>query len=76
MGEGIRIEKSKLTNCRREEERKIKMIYRKWSLLTGPTAILAGAMVSVIVANFVFVENGPFLKSEQKKNDGPFSSRQ
>lgn len=39
------------------EEDEQKMIYRKWSLLTGPTAILAGVVAAVVVANFVFVEN-------------------
>lgn len=33
------------------------MIYRKWSLLTGPTAILAGIVGTVVVADLLFVEN-------------------
>ncbi|KAG8391923.1 hypothetical protein BUALT_Bualt01G0237400 [Buddleja alternifolia] len=33
------------------------MIYRKWSLLTGPTAILAGIIGTVVVADLLFVEN-------------------
>ncbi|KAK4758253.1 hypothetical protein SAY87_019554 [Trapa incisa] len=51
------------------------MIYRKWSLLTGPTAILAGAVASVVVAHFVLVENGPFLKPKQKKHDEQLLSK-
>ncbi|CAK8567305.1 unnamed protein product [Lathyrus sativus] len=43
------------------------MIYRKWSLLTGPTAILAGVVATVAVANFILVKNDPFTKSEERK---------
>ncbi|CAL5203817.1 unnamed protein product [Lathyrus oleraceus] len=43
------------------------MIYRKWSLLTGPTAILAGVVATVAVANFILVKNDPFTKPEERK---------
>ncbi|GFP91931.1 hypothetical protein PHJA_001337200 [Phtheirospermum japonicum] len=33
------------------------MIHRKWSLLTGPTTILAGIIGTVVVADLLFVEN-------------------
>lgn len=33
------------------------MIHRKWSLLTGPVAILGGIVGSIVVANFIFVQN-------------------
>ncbi|KAI8572710.1 hypothetical protein RHMOL_Rhmol01G0220900 [Rhododendron molle] len=33
------------------------MIHRKWSLLTGPAAILGGIVATVVVANFLFVKN-------------------
>lgn len=29
------------------------MIHRKWSLLTGPAAILGGVVVAVVVANYI-----------------------
>ncbi|RZC01603.1 hypothetical protein D0Y65_017008 [Glycine soja] len=37
------------------------MIYRKWSLLTGPVAILGGVVVAIAAANVIFVKNGSFL---------------
>ncbi|RZC01602.1 hypothetical protein D0Y65_017008 [Glycine soja] len=33
------------------------MIYRKWSLLTGPVAILGGVVVAIAAANVIFVKN-------------------
>ncbi|CAN1793799.1 hypothetical protein LINPERHAP1_LOCUS20117 [Linum perenne] len=33
------------------------MIYRKWSLLTGPTAIIGGIVGATIVANYLFIQN-------------------
>ncbi|CAN1237609.1 hypothetical protein LINGRAPRIM_LOCUS1922 [Linum grandiflorum] len=33
------------------------MIYRKWSLLTGPTAIIGGIVGATIAANFLFIQN-------------------
>ncbi|TKY64050.1 hypothetical protein E2542_SST13940 [Spatholobus suberectus] len=43
------------------------MIYRKWSLLTGPVTILGGVVAAVAAANFIFVKNDPFLKPEERK---------
>lgn len=43
-----------------EKERKQarrKMIYRKWSLLTGPVAILAGIVGTIVVVDLLFIEN-------------------
>ncbi|KAL5160846.1 hypothetical protein HKD37_07G018257 [Glycine soja] len=40
----------------RENQRK-KMIYRKWSLLTGPVTILGGVVVAIAAANVIFVKN-------------------
>nr|DAD19461.1 TPA_asm: hypothetical protein HUJ06_020924 [Nelumbo nucifera] len=33
------------------------MIYRKWSLLTGPVSILGSIVATVVVANYLFVDN-------------------
>ncbi|CDP08705.1 unnamed protein product [Coffea canephora] len=33
------------------------MIHRKWSLLTGPVAILGSIVGAVVVANYLFIEN-------------------
>ncbi|CAL5195975.1 unnamed protein product [Lathyrus oleraceus] len=43
------------------------MIYRKWSILTAPAAILGGVIATVAVANFICVKNDPFTKPEEKK---------
>ncbi|GKU87960.1 hypothetical protein SLEP1_g2285 [Rubroshorea leprosula] len=51
------------------------MIYRKWSLLTGPVAILGGITAAVVVANFLFVENDRFLKPQEKKPDTATSTK-
>ncbi|CAN4111317.1 unnamed protein product [Withania somnifera] len=47
------------------------MIHRKWSLLTGPAAILGGIIGTIVVANFVFLQNDPFLKPERKLEKAP-----
>ncbi|WJX79523.1 hypothetical protein P8452_62635 [Trifolium repens] len=52
-------------------ERRRKMIYRKWSLLTGPTSIIAGVVATVAVANFILVKNDPFTKPGRKFGDQP-----
>ncbi|KAB2595823.1 hypothetical protein D8674_031273 [Pyrus ussuriensis x Pyrus communis] len=51
------------------------MIYRKWSLLTGPITILGGIVGTVVVANFVFNDNDRFLKPEARKADASTSSK-
>ncbi|KAJ0054180.1 hypothetical protein Pint_00556 [Pistacia integerrima] len=51
------------------------MIHRKWSLLTGPTAILGGIVAAVVVANFIFVDHDPFLKPQEKKPDVASSTK-
>ncbi|KAL6290445.1 hypothetical protein ACE6H2_007955 [Prunus campanulata] len=33
------------------------MIYRKWSLLTGPVAILGGIVGTVVVGHYLLIEN-------------------
>ncbi|KAL9304095.1 hypothetical protein ACSQ67_021358 [Phaseolus vulgaris] len=33
------------------------MIYRKWSLLTGPVTILGGVVAVIAAANVIFVKN-------------------
>ncbi|KAI3449253.1 hypothetical protein Pfo_005918 [Paulownia fortunei] len=47
------------------------MIYRKWSLLTGPAAILAGIVGTIVVADLLFVENDWLRKgkADQKKQE-------
>ncbi|KAM3290344.1 hypothetical protein P3S67_018633 [Capsicum chacoense] len=47
------------------------MIHRKWSLLTGPAAILGGIVGTIVVANFIFLQNDPFLKPERKLEKAP-----
>ncbi|KAM7478797.1 hypothetical protein LguiA_027010 [Lonicera macranthoides] len=42
---------------RKRKKRSLKMIYRKWSLLTGPAAILGGIVATVVVANYILVQN-------------------
>ncbi|KAF5748619.1 hypothetical protein HS088_TW04G00577 [Tripterygium wilfordii] len=53
------------------------MIYRKWSLLTGPVAILAGITVVATSANYLYLKNDLFPKAEQKMVDAlpPASAR-
>ncbi|KDP28512.1 hypothetical protein JCGZ_14283 [Jatropha curcas] len=64
------------------------MIYRKWSLLTGPVAILAGIVATVVVADLLFIENGHipsnvlylelqdrFFKREERKPDAPSATK-
>ncbi|KAK3037483.1 hypothetical protein RJ639_031977 [Escallonia herrerae] len=45
------------------------MIYRKWSLLTGPAVILGGIVATFAVANYLFVQNDPFLKPQSRKQE-------
>ncbi|KAJ9188248.1 hypothetical protein P3X46_003620 [Hevea brasiliensis] len=51
------------------------MIYRKWSLLTGPVAILGGIVAAVVAANLLFVKDDPFLKPKQRNPDSPPSTK-
>ncbi|PON97536.1 hypothetical protein TorRG33x02_067380 [Trema orientale] len=51
------------------------MIYRKWSLLTGPVAILGGIVGTVVVANFVVFNNDPFKKREKSYSDDFLSNQ-
>ncbi|CBI40486.3 hypothetical protein AAG906_005290 [Vitis piasezkii] len=45
------------------------MIYRKWSLLTGPVAILAAIAVPVTIINYIIVKDDLFPSPEKVKND-------
>lgn len=54
-----------------EEEEEEEMICRKWSLLTGPTAILGGVVATVVVANFIIVQNVIHRLSSQPPNHPP-----
>lgn len=45
------------------------MIHRKWSLLTGPVAILGSIVGAVVVANYLFIENERFLKPDPRKQE-------
>ncbi|KAK6804764.1 hypothetical protein RDI58_002548 [Solanum bulbocastanum] len=47
------------------------MIHRKWSLLTGPAAILSGIVGTIVVANFIFIQNSRSFHSPQI-SDGEF----
>ncbi|KAM7482099.1 hypothetical protein LguiB_006682 [Lonicera macranthoides] len=63
----VNLSKTKMVAC-------LKMIYRKWSLLTGPAAILGGIVATVYVANYILVQNDPFLKpqlGDQEKVQSP-----
>ncbi|KAK8711343.1 hypothetical protein V6N13_146627 [Hibiscus sabdariffa] len=51
------------------KKREAKMIYRTWSLLTGPVAIIGGVVGATVVAHLLFVDD-PYLKPK-KKNDSP-----
>ncbi|CAM8904724.1 unnamed protein product [Rhodiola kirilowii] len=51
------------------------MIYRKWSLLTGPAAMLGAVVGTVVLANFIFADNDSFLKAQQKKQETLSSSK-
>ncbi|KAF1863681.1 hypothetical protein Lal_00030760, partial [Lupinus albus] len=51
---------------KRCENNRKKMIYRKWSLLTGPATIFGGIVATVAVANFIFVKNDPFIKPHER----------
>lgn len=44
---------------------------RERSLLTGPAAILGGIVGTIVVANFIFIQNDPFLKPERKLEKAP-----
>lgn len=52
-----------------EEKEEKKMIYRKWSLLTGPVAILAAIAVPVTIINYIIVKDDLFPSPEKVKND-------
>ncbi|CAM8994363.1 unnamed protein product [Rhodiola kirilowii] len=45
------------------------MIYRKWSLLTGPAVMLGAVVGTVALANFIFADNDSFLKTQEKKHE-------
>ncbi|KAI3955014.1 hypothetical protein MKW98_005017 [Papaver atlanticum] len=48
------------------------MIYRRWSLLTGPPAIIGGVVSAVVVASFVLPN--PFVKEQKKQNSSSSSN--
>ena len=48
-----------------EEKEEKKMIYRKWSLLTGPVAILAAIAVPVTIINYIIVKDVSISHSQQ-----------
>uniref|UniRef100_A0A7N0VAR0 Uncharacterized protein n=1 Tax=Kalanchoe fedtschenkoi TaxID=63787 RepID=A0A7N0VAR0_KALFE len=51
------------------------MIHRKWSLLTGPVAVLGGVVGSVIVVNYLLFKD-PFLRLKKKESESDtFTSR-
>ncbi|KAK7349437.1 hypothetical protein VNO77_06808 [Canavalia gladiata] len=63
----VEIALKRFVETRVRENQDKKMIYRKWSLLTGPVAILGGIVATVAAANFIFVKNDPFIKPEVRK---------
>ncbi|XP_071716198.1 succinate dehydrogenase subunit 8, mitochondrial [Rutidosis leptorrhynchoides] len=42
------------------------MIYRKWSLITGPAVMCGGVAVAALAVNFIFKQD-PFAKPPEKK---------
>ncbi|KAL1161828.1 hypothetical protein E1A91_A07G153000v1 [Gossypium mustelinum] len=44
------------------------MIYRKWSLLTGPVSILGGIVGATVVAHLIFLDDR-CLKTKKKTAD-------
>ncbi|CAB4270203.1 unnamed protein product [Prunus armeniaca] len=50
------------------------MIYRKWSLLTGPVTILGGIVGTVVVGHYLLIEND-WMKSEPRKAEASTSSK-
>uniref|UniRef100_A0A7N0UFE2 Uncharacterized protein n=1 Tax=Kalanchoe fedtschenkoi TaxID=63787 RepID=A0A7N0UFE2_KALFE len=44
------------------------MIHRKWSLLTGPAAVLGGVIGSVVVVNYLLFKD-PLLIPKKKESD-------
>ncbi|KAL3615702.1 hypothetical protein CASFOL_041363 [Castilleja foliolosa] len=52
------------------------MIYRNWSLLTGPATILAGIVGTVVIADLIFVESDWLRKdkTDQKKQKTTLST--
>ncbi|KAK3194654.1 hypothetical protein Dsin_025964 [Dipteronia sinensis] len=51
------------------------MIYRKWSLLTGPMVILGGIVGTVVIASHLIVEHHPYFKNDQKKPNAAPSNK-
>ncbi|KAL8238897.1 hypothetical protein R6Q59_015464 [Mikania micrantha] len=45
------------------------MIYRKWSLLTGPAAVFGGIAGAVVVVDFVFRKQDQITKTPTKKQE-------
>uniref|UniRef100_A0A166DIQ3 Uncharacterized protein n=1 Tax=Daucus carota subsp. sativus TaxID=79200 RepID=A0A166DIQ3_DAUCS len=45
------------------------MIYRKWSLLTGPPAIAGAVVGSVVVFQLLFGKSGSSVRLQQKKEE-------
>nr|XP_009798955.1 PREDICTED: uncharacterized protein LOC104245088 [Nicotiana sylvestris] len=67
----LRLEREREAEAEGEENIGRRMIHRKWSLLTGPAAILGGIVGAIVVANFIFVQNDPFLKPDRKQEKAP-----
>ncbi|KAF4384601.1 hypothetical protein F8388_003908, partial [Cannabis sativa] len=58
-----------------KKKKTTKMIYRKWSLLTGPVAVVGGVVGAVVLANFIFFDNDPFQKREKANSGGLISNQ-
>ncbi|RAL46283.1 hypothetical protein DM860_016716 [Cuscuta australis] len=48
------------------------MIHRKWSLLTGPTAVVGAVVGVIVVSHFIFVQNVTFFSSIHNLFSTPF----
>ncbi|CAF2093466.1 unnamed protein product, partial [Brassica napus] len=58
-------------DAQRNLRRRRRMIYRKWSLLSGPPVILGGAVVAaiavgIVLQNLVIERNSPLIESWSK----------
>ncbi|ESQ39280.1 hypothetical protein EUTSA_v10001740mg, partial [Eutrema salsugineum] len=66
LKESSRLSEKIRTKVRKKKKKR--MIYRKWSLLSGPPVILGGAVVAAVAVG-IFLQN--VTKGEQKKNVSP-----
>ncbi|KAF5776104.1 hypothetical protein HanXRQr2_Chr13g0619581 [Helianthus annuus] len=47
------------------------MIYRKWSLLTGPATVVGGVAATLLALDFIVKQKDPFAQPPEKKQRSP-----